>query len=810
MVCNLSLLFPAFLLFFSISANAQTHRNISLSSSISAGSRNASWVSPSGDFAVGFRPLDGNTSLFLLAVWFDKVPDKTVVWSANGADPLPSGSKLELTFSGGLLLSDDRGREVWKRDSVNGAADYAAILDTGNFVLVNSGPEYAWESFAEPTDTLLPAQMFSRGSELYSRRAATNFSRGRFKLRLRTDGMLVLIPLSYQDQTYEAIWDSDTLNTGRQLILPNSGYFYLLLADGSRLNFSTTTSLGDVYQRATLGFDGVFRQLVHPKSPTNNGGLLGSWTSVLSFPRNICRSIAISIGSGVCGFNSYCRSDANGNPSCLCPPGYSYLDPSDSLSGCKQNFVSQSCVSQGSNVIAVSGFEMVEVPSVNWPLGDYERYASVDEEFCRAACLQDCRCAVAVFDANGCWKKRLPLSNGRLEAGSGGKGFVKVGKTNSTTPTANDSGKGGKSGKTEKGSSRSRETVEITSWLLLGCSGALFLLSATLLCVFFLIRGRPEQSFPKSDGSGANLMSFTYRELEEMTSGFGEVLGVGASGTVYKGIMSTTSITSTKLVAVKKLDKLPNQNDQEFKNELTAIAKVHHKNLVPLLGFCDEGPNRLLVYEFMSNGSLADLLFSDLKPCWNQRVHIAFGIARGLLYLHEECQKHIIHCDIKPQNVLLDDTFVPRISDFGMAKLLNPNQTRTTTNIRGTRGYVAPEWFKSMPVTPKVDVYSFGVLLLEIICCRRSIEPEVDGGEPGILTFWAFDCYREGTLGALVEDDREALQDGERLERLLMVGIWCIQEEPSLRPTMWKVIQMLEGVVQVPRPPDPSSMSSLA
>lgn len=233
---------------------------------------------------------------------------------------------------------------------------------------------------------------------------------------------------------------------------------------------------------------------------------------------------------------------------------------------------------------------------------------------------------------------------------------------------------------------------------------------------------------------------------------------------------------------------------------MTAIGKTHHKNLVQLLGYCNEGPHRLLVYEFMSNGSLANFLFGIPRPDWFQRVKVALGIARGLVYLHEECSTPIIHCDIKPQNILIDDLFIPRISDFGLAKSLLYNQTRTHTGIRGTRGYVAPEWFKNVPVTVKVDVYSFGVMLLEIICCRKSVVQESEDEERAILVDWAYDCFKEGSIDALVDNDDAAMNDIETLRRWVMIAIWCIQEDPLRRPTMSMVIQMLEGYVEVPIP----------
>ncbi|XVE78821.1 hypothetical protein DITRI_Ditri14bG0008700 [Diplodiscus trichospermus] len=201
--------------------------------------------------------------------------------------------------------------------------------------------------------------------------------------------------------------------------------------------------------------------------------------------------------------------------------------------------------------------------------------------------------------------------------------------------------------------------------------------------------------------------------------------------------------------------------------------------------------------------------FGSTKPGWNQRTQIALGITKGLVYLHEECGTHIIHCDIKPQNILLDDYYNARISDFGLSKLLMMDQTQTKTAIRGTKGYVAPEWFRNLPVTAKVDVYSFGVLLVEIICCRKSVVDEENGeGHNSILTYWAYDCYVEGTMEDLIGDEMEAINDMKNLERFFVVAFWCIQEDPNLRPTMRRVTHMLEGVLQVTVPPNPFPFTS--
>ncbi|XP_047978978.1 G-type lectin S-receptor-like serine/threonine-protein kinase RLK1 [Salvia hispanica] len=293
--------------------------------------------------------------------------------------------------------------------------------------------------------------------------------------------------------------------------------------------------------------------------------------------------------------------------------------------------------------------------------------------------------------------------------------------------------------------------------------------------------------------SSSNLCCFTYKELELATDGFKGEIPLG----------------SQNIVSVKKLDRMFQDSEKEFKTEVNVIGRTHHKNLVSMVGFCEEGLHRLLVYEYMSNGTLADFLFSHLRPSWSLRAQIAVGIAKGLAYLHEECSTQIIHCDIKPHNILLDECSIARISDFGLAKLLTMDQSKTLMGIRGTKGYVAPEWFRNTQVSAKVDVYSFGVMLLEIISCRKSIRDDLEFGdsENPILTDWAWDCFVERRLDALVKNDEEALSDGEALERFVMVGLWCIQEDVSLRPTMKKACLMLEGEVEVPDPTNPFSFT---
>ncbi|XAR53242.1 Non-specific serine/threonine protein kinase [Bertholletia excelsa] len=207
----------------------------------------------------------------------------------------------------------------------------------------------------------------------------------------------------------------------------------------------------------------------------------------------------------------------------------------------------------------------------------------------------------------------------------------------------------------------------------------------------------------------------------------------------------------------------------------------------------------------MSNGSLADALFaSERKSSWDERVGIALDIAKGIHYLHEECETQIIHCDIKPQNILMDEHGNTRISDFGLAKLLKPDQTKTSTGIRGTSGYIAPEWYRKLPVTVKVDIYSFGIVLLEIICCRKCADWSLSK-EEAILDEWVYNCFEAQELGRLVANEEV---DHATLERMVKVGLWCIQDSPSQRPSIKQVLLMLQGVVNIPVPPYPVSCLS--
>ncbi|KAK7314303.1 hypothetical protein VNO77_39519 [Canavalia gladiata] len=774
--------------------DAKSNCSVNLNSSLFTNAT-SSWNSPSGEFTFGFQSVlfDDKEFMPVLGVWFARDPNRTIIWYAKTklTPAFPVGSTVKLTNKG-IVVYDPEGREMWHRpeNNTNAIVSCGSMLDNGSFVLLDKDGKQVWESFEEPTDTILPGQNLTKPMSLRARQSDTNFYDGSFELNWQNDSNLVLyyLPQSSDDTpTREPYWATGTSNTKSQLIFDESGHMYIQNETGVIREVTSGGSREFTYM-GRIDPDGVFRLYYHRKTETATAtgeSCSSGWWSVLQqYPQDICLVFTKQTGNVICGFNSYCVT-INDKTNCECPEHYSPFKH-DNLTGCRPDFPLPSCNQEGweqnKNLV-----DFREYQNLDWPLSDYDMLigSAMDKDMCRQKCLEDCFCAVAIFGEGKCWKKKYPLSNGRKHPAVNRIALVKVPKT-----SLNKDG-------------RQQSTLVLVISILLGSSVFLnLLLFVALFAVFAFFYNR---KLLNPNLSAATIRYFTYMELEEATSGFKQKLGRGAFGTVYKGVL--TSDTS-RYVAVKRLDKVVQEGEKEFKTEVSVIGQTHHRNLVRLLGYCDEGEHRLLVYEYMSNGSLASFLFGISRPHWNQRVQIALGIARGLTYLHEECSTQIIHCDIKPQNILLDELFTPRIADFGLAKLLLAEQTRAAkTGLRGTIGYFAPEWFRKASITTKVDVYSFGVVLLEIICCTSSVAFAMASEEEALID-WAYHCYSQGKVAKLVENDDEAKGDIKRVEKHVMVAIWCIQEDPSLRPSMKKVTQMLEDVTTVSVPPRPSMFTS--
>lgn len=296
-------------------------------------------------------------------------------------------------------------------------------------------------------------------------------------------------------------------------------------------------------------------------------------------------------------------------------------------------------------------------------------------------------------------------------------------------------------------------------------------------------------------------IKYSYSEIRKMTNKFKEKLGEGAYGTVYKG-----KLRSGPFVAVKMIHQSM-ASGQEFISEVSTIGRIHHVNVVQLVGFCVEGSKRALVYEFMLNGSLDKYISPQegtVPLSYRQMFDISLGVACGIDYLHRGCDMQILHFDIKPHNILLDENFNPKISDFGLAKLYSSDDSIVSlTAARGTMGYMAPELFyKNIGgVSYKADVYSYGMLLMEMAGRRKNMNPFEDHLSQIYFPTWVYDQFNEGK-DIEIHDARE--EDRRLVKKMMIVALWCIQMKPADRPAMNKVVEMLEGDVELlqmpPRP----------
>ncbi|XP_071696610.1 probable receptor-like protein kinase At5g20050 isoform X2 [Rutidosis leptorrhynchoides] len=311
---------------------------------------------------------------------------------------------------------------------------------------------------------------------------------------------------------------------------------------------------------------------------------------------------------------------------------------------------------------------------------------------------------------------------------------------------------------------------------------------------------------------------FRYKELEEATDNWKSLIGKGASASVFKGVMKDGT-----QVAVKRIQREEERGDKEFRSEIAAIASVQHVNLVRLFGYCIHNNLRFLIYEFIPNGSLANWIFSRPASArnkrflaggclsWDLRYAVALDVAKALSYLHHDCRSRVLHLDVKPENILLDENHRAIVSDFGLSKLMTRDESRVLTTLRGTKGYLAPEWLLELGVTEKSDVFSYGMVLLELIGGRRNVTviDTAGGSNHSKRKFQYFpkivmDKMKAGRIMEVVDQrllDLGGLDERE-VTKLVRVALWCIQEKVRRRPSMMEVVKWLEGRVAVEEPPE--------
>ncbi|XP_034688474.1 protein NSP-INTERACTING KINASE 3 isoform X3 [Vitis riparia] len=292
-----------------------------------------------------------------------------------------------------------------------------------------------------------------------------------------------------------------------------------------------------------------------------------------------------------------------------------------------------------------------------------------------------------------------------------------------------------------------------------------------------------------------HLRRYTFKELRAATDHFNpkNILGRGGFGIVYKGCLNDRT-----LVAVKRLkDYNAVGGEIQFQTEVEMISLAVHRNLLRLCGFCTTESERLLVYPYMPNGSVASRLRDQIhgRPAldWSRRKRIALGTARGLLYLHEQCDPKIIHRDVKAANILLDEDFEAVVGDFGLAKLLDHRESHVTTAVRGTVGHIAPEYLSTGQSSEKTDVFGFGILLLELITGQKALDFGRAANQKGVMLDWVKKLHQEGKLNLMVDKDLKNNFDRVELEEMVKVALLCTQFNPSHRPKMSEILRMLEG-----------------
>ncbi|OAY48655.1 hypothetical protein MANES_06G174700v8 [Manihot esculenta] len=330
--------------------------------------------------------------------------------------------------------------------------------------------------------------------------------------------------------------------------------------------------------------------------------------------------------------------------------------------------------------------------------------------------------------------------------------------------------------------------------IVVGVGTASFLL---VLVVFFVIQRRKSKSTYDDEellGIDAKPYTFSYAELKTATEDFSHAnkLGEGGFGPVYKG-----KLNDERVIAVKQLSVASHQGKSQFVTEIATISAVQHRNLVKLYGCCIEGNKRLLVYEYLENKSLDQALFGErnLNLDWLTRYEICLGVARGLAYLHEESRLRIVHRDVKSSNILLDSDLIPKISDFGLAKLYDDKKTHISTRVAGTIGYLAPEYAMRGHLTEKADVFAFGVVALEVVSGRPNSDSSLEE-EKMYLLEWAWHLHENNREVELADSNLQEFSE-EEVKRLIGVALLCTQTSPTLRPSMSRVVAMLSGDIEV-------------
>ncbi|KAI3748627.1 hypothetical protein L6452_11857 [Arctium lappa] len=746
-------------------------------------------VSADQTFKMGFFS-PGTSNHRYVGIWYNQISVCTVVWVANTETPLNDTSGVLFTVSqGALQLVNGNNSAIWSSNSsgsVTTSGLVARLLDTGNLVLIDQG-SLVWQSFDYPGDTLLSGMRI--GVDLISgkRRLLTSWkseddpSAGQYVFKVDPNGYPQLFEM--QDlvpRSRFGPWNGVTFNG-----MPNLGYNSKFVFNETEIYYEYELANNSPVSRMHLSLDGKI-QLLNWNNRTQ------SWTISLTARIDNCARYGICGPYGICNINNA--------PACSCLEGFEPRRPeqwnlADWSGGCQR--IKPLACGNGDGFRTMSG---IKFPDTNhsW----YDLNMTLGE--CEAVCKRNCSCtAYASLDirSGGCLLWFDDLMDIRVYDESQ-ELHIRMPASELTSPTI-----------PESGSNKKKQTIIIVVSTSLG--SALVCLILALYAAWRkkkrsrktrldLVEPRDENYTNESRKEDAELSTFSLSMIAKSTNNFSlnNKLGEGGFGPVYKGVLE-----DGREIAVKRLSETSRQGIDEFKNEVGCVAKLQHRNLVKLLGYCIQGDERLLIYEYMANKSL-DLFIFDTSGSsmldWPRRFRIIHGIARGLLYLHQDSRLRIIHRDLKAGNILLDKEMNAKISDFGLARRFSGYETEANTNrVVGTYGYISPEYAVHGLFSVKSDVFSFGVLVLEIVSGKknRGFSQEEHNNT---LIGYAWRLHKEGKSLDLVSPSLRPSCIDSQVLRSIHIGLLCVQHHAEDRPTMSSVVLMLGNENALPPPKQPA------
>ncbi|KAL6839220.1 hypothetical protein ACP4OV_030892 [Aristida adscensionis] len=765
-----------------------------------------------GSFALGFFTPPGSNATYL-GVWYATLPLRTVVWVANRAHPVPgaaaaAGATLSVSRGCTLAVADAAGHVVWSSPAPPpggaGPCVAARILDDGNLVVADARGGVAWQGFDHPTDTLLPGMRlgvdFAAGKNLTLTAWASpsDPSPGPVVAAMDTSGDPEVFVWNGPAKVWRSgPWDGVQF-TGVPDTATYRGFAFRFVNSEREVTYSFQVRNASIVTRLAL----------NGTAAGGGGGLLQRWTWLAAAgawglywyaPKDQCDAVS------PCGANGVC--DASRLPVCACLRGFTPRSPAtwalrDGRDGC----VRETPLDCGNGTDGFAVVRHAKAPDTSAATVDLG--ASLEQ--CRQRCLSNCSCT-AYASANlsgepghrGCVIWTGGLADLRVYPDFGQDLYVRLAAADLDS------------------TSNSKKKVHIIVAIIVSVTALATVLALT---GFFIWRrkrtkGRKSGSNTWSAGSRSkeglsegnnhgddlDLPIYDYETIVAATEGFltSNKLGEGGFGPVYKG-----KLEDGQEIAVKTLSKTSIQGLDEFKNEVMLIAKLQHRNLVRLIGCSISGQEKLLIYEYMANKSLDYFLFDKTKSKlldWQTRYRIIEGIARGLLYLHQDSRYRIIHRDLKTSNILLDKEMTPKISDFGMARMFGSDDTEINTlRVVGTYGYMAPEYAMDGVFSVKSDVFSFGVIVLEIITGKRNRGVYSNSGHLNLLAH-AWSLLNEGNSLALVDESLKGSFSSDEVLKCLKVGLLCVQENPEDRPLMSQVLLMLAAadIASLPTPKQP-------